>query len=128
MKSENRLKVWIRNHKTKLIIAGTTISAVVVGILLIRKWEYIEALLASNSKLIEPDKSPELLCDQLDLSPILSSEGPVNPTSEFVREAVRRLPAGQKASIRAKENALEYGVVLDAEHTFVLPYTRQHAA
>ena len=48
---ENKFTVWVKAHKTELIIAGSAVLTTVGAILLVENWESVKGLFQSETKI-----------------------------------------------------------------------------
>lgn len=116
---------FFKEHKTELIIAGTTVLTIAGAVLLMKNWDDIVALI--------PKEVPSGI-DHVVESPVnsiiqaVTEEPAVELRTESVQWYLRKLPVGQHASQRALENAATQGVIPEVDYTFVSGYTRKRAA
>ena len=116
---------FFKEHKTELIVAGTTVLTIAGAVLLMKNWDDIVALI------------PKGVLGGIDQV----AESPVDPIIQVMPEAstvvlrfdsvpyhLRNLPAGQHASQQAIDNAAAHGVILETGKTFVSEYTRPRSA
>lgn len=120
---------WIKAHKTELIIAGISITAIVGIIIGIKKYQVLEEEWISLKNLVE--KPPENISfvkmsvdeeinvdkEVIDITVIQSSRTPHN-----VSEHLRNLPEGWKASAEKIAMAAEHGYELLPGQTWVEAY------
>lgn len=116
---------FFKEHKTELIIAGTTVLTIAGVVLLMKNWDDIVALIPAEvpSGIDHVVESP--------VEPIIQAaiEAPAEVLRfDSVPYHLRNLPAGQHASQQAIDNATARGIILEAGKTFVSDYIRPRAA
>lgn len=130
MENEKKTFVnWIKEHKTELIIAGISITAIIAIIFGIKNHKALEEAWLSLRKLVE--KTPETIPtirslpieesasvkDMVEIS-IIS----VDRIPHGVAEHLRNLPEGWKASAEKIATAAEHGYDLLPGQTWVQAY------
>lgn len=126
----DKVKVKIKEHKTKIIIVGVTVVPVVGAVLITKNWDSIKRFVFSSDLKNNINKQKDI---------ILMTTAPVNVsitenvTIESIERAVdvnkhiRNLPDGWNASLSKIESALEHGFILEEHQTWVDAYTKMSA-
>ena len=115
---------WVKEHKKELIIAGVSVSTIILVILGIKKQKALDEAWKSLKKLIE--KVPEDICTievplaQNTVSVVEKVSGTHVPHD--VPLHLRMLPQGQKPSAEKLTQAVELGIELLPGQTLVNPY------
>ena len=127
---------WVKTHKKQLIAAGLSIAAIIAAILLLRNkdqiiklWEQLTTQIATPStKLSVPPatKSPASPIEPVASAVSRNYNAPKDPFP--VNGFIRKLPAGQKASLQKIAEAEALGICLNDGETFVSPYVKNCAA
>ena len=121
---------WIKEHKKELIIAGVSVTAIILAIIGLKNQKELETAWKSLKNLIE--KVPDNV--QTPDFPVVSDavsivEKPVIPhTPHDVPLHLRRLPQGQKPSAEKLAQAVELGIELLPGQTLVNSYRTGGAA
>ena len=120
-----RTKMFVKEHKTKIIIAGVTIT--VGGVLIAVNWDWIMG--KDIPALISKSKTKDIV------DPFLPEEIPniadVMPTKCKLidyRMFIRNLPEGQHPSVEKIASAAENDIKLCKNQTWVVPHTKQICA
>ena len=121
---ENKFTVWVKAHKTELIIAGSAMLPTVGAILLVENWESVKGLFQSETK-ITPSH-PLNLATEVPTVPAVESD-PILRIID-VRGHLRNLPQGHHPSIRKIAEAAESGIELAENQTIVSAHPRCYAA
>lgn len=128
---------WIKTHKKELIIAGVSVTAIIVAILCYKNWESIEELWLSLIKKVDKLPVETEVVDTVEvftpvtitvvepeievLAPVLR-EAPQYPFE--VSDHIRNLPEGWHASPEKIATAAEHGFILLPGQTWVENYTK----
>ena len=121
---ENKFTVWVKAHKTELIIAGSAMLTTVGAILLVENWKSVKGLFQSETK-ITPSH-PLNLATEVPTVPAVKSD-PILRIID-VKGHLRNLPQGHHPSIRKIAEAAESGIELAENQTIVSAHPRCYAA
>jgi len=121
---------WIKEHKKELIIAGVSVSAIILAILGLKNQKALEEAWKSLKKLAE--KVPEEICtveapivqDTVSVVEKIS----VTRAPHDVERHIRTLSEGRNASAEKIAQAAELGIDLLPGQTLVNPYRTGGAA
>lgn len=121
---ENKITVWVKAHKTELIIASGAVLTTVGAILLVDNWESVKGLFQAKTK-ITPSRSLNVVTE-VPTIPTVESE-PILRIID-VREHLRNLPRGHHPSVLKIAEAAESGIELAENQTIVSAHPRCYAA
>lgn len=126
---------WKRNKKKVIIISGIVILAGVSYIVFKNKDALISLVkngktVANNVKALSENAVIEATPEIVDIisNEVISPKMPINNGEPFiVREFIRNLPNGHHPSPEKIAQALENGIVLEENQTFVTSYMKNVA-
>lgn len=130
---QKSLLVWIKEHKKALVLAGISITAIIVAVLLTQNsvllMEMGKALRQTIGKSATKSQIPAALTTKASLSPIDINGGRAAIDSTLIKRAphevsehIRNLPQGYRASPSKLSMAAEKGLELMEGQTFVSSY------
>ena len=121
---ENKLKSWIKAHKSELIFAGSIIITTVGAILLVKKGDSVKKIVVKQMKM-----SSSQSLEDIDKTPTIS-DVICTPTIKTidVREHLRNLPNGYHPSALKLTEASDLGIELLENQTIVSSHSRCYAA
>ncbi len=131
---KNQIIEWIKNNKKKLIIAGVSITTILVVCLGLKKHEELEAAFASLKKLVDKTSTPNedfacdgttalsIACTCEDIVEIQNDIVPICRTPHDVSEHIRNLHEGYKPSQEKIIEAARKGIPLEDGQTLVDAY------
>ena len=122
---------WIKEHKTQLIIAGVSITAILAIIIGIKNRQTLEEAWTALKKMVEKDQEKPLsICktenvvEKVSDMPVATDNVvPITKIPHSVREHVRNLPTGYNPSAEKLKLADERGLVLLPGQTIVEAYS-----
>lgn len=134
-KEKETFVIWVRKHKTELIIAGISVAAIITVILGEKNYKSLEEMWASLKKLGEkaPKGIPSATLPQVTETALISDIVVINKTHTEqipydVSEHIRNLHEGWKASTEKIATAAERGYNLKPGQTWVETYTKGRSA
>ena len=135
-KEKNKLLIWVKKHKLELIIAGISVTAIIAVILGVKNYEALEEMRASLKKLVEKTSKeiPSVSVPQVPEMVLIPDTAVTDtthqeqPVYDVVREHIRNLHEGWKASPEKIAMAAERGYDLKQGQTLVDEYTRGRTA
>lgn len=120
---------WIKEHKTQLIVAGVSITAIIAVILGAKNQEALEQAWISLRKLVEKTPAKLPTADTVTVAEIIPIQDivdisivPTNRIPHEVTEHLRNLPEGWSASAEKIATAAEHGYNLMPGQTWVEAY------
>lgn len=132
---KNKLLIWVKKHKLELIIAGISVTAIIAVILGVKNYEALEEMWASLKKLVEKTSKeiPSVSVPQVPEIVLIPDTAVTDTTHQEqpvydVREHIRNLHEGWKASPEKIAMAAERGYDLKQGQTLVDKYTRGRTA
>ncbi len=122
---------WIKEHKTQLIIAGVSITAILAVVIGIKNRQALEEAWMALRKLVE--KAPEKTLSTCKVTNVIEDVSvvpvaadnivPITRIPHNVSEHVRNFPTGYKPSAEKLALAAERGLVLLPGQTIVEAYS-----
>lgn len=123
--------IWIKKHKSQLIIAGISVTAVIALILGSKNYEALEDMWILLKKLVEkaPEKAIFVAEPQVPKTPPNPDVSIINAIQKeqfqhSVSEHIRNLHDGWNASQNKIAMAMERGYILKPGQTWVVAYTK----
>ncbi len=118
--------IWVKEHKTELIITGISATIVIAVILGVKNYKMLEQVWASLKKLVEkaPNKIPSATMPQVTEAVLIINESHTTQTPHDVSEHIRNLHEGWKASAEKIATAAEHGYNLKPGQTWVEAHTK----
>lgn len=127
--------IWVKKHKTELIVAGISIVAIIAVILGAKNNKTLEEVWALLKKLVEkePKGIPSIAVPQAPEAVHISGVAEISTThteqiQHDVREHIRNLHEGWKASTEKTATAAERGYNLKPGQTWVEAHTKGRTA
>jgi len=121
---ENKFTMWVKSHKTELVVAGSVVLTALGVIFLSENWESVKKL--------DVVKTKKTLNHSLNISPdapiIIAVENEPVLKIIDVREHLRNLPQGHRPSGAKIAEAAQLGIELANNQTFVSGYPRSYVA
>ena len=123
---------WVKNHKKELILAGVSLTAIILAIRnrdsINMLWEYLKKRIEEQQTKIPPNS-----CSYIEKITVFPSNSMASiPESHLetaipinVREHIRNLPNGHHPSPEKVADALELNIPLKPNQTWVKPYIRE---
>lgn len=114
---------WIKEHKKELLIAGVSVSAIILAIIGLKNQKVLDDVKESLKILIEKSPEESLVLENVsenlvpEIDKVTKNRNPYD-----VPGFVRKLPIGQKASAEKLAQAAELGIILPEGKTFVNSY------
>lgn len=131
MSENNKFVIWVKSHKTELIIAGVSVTAIIGIILGLKNKDAIKELwdTLENSLSKTPDKISEPVTIVQTAQPVFEEVTPVrlytSPQEPFdVSQHIRNLSGGRHHSIEKAAEAAALGITLLPNQTLVDTYTK----
>ena len=121
---------WIKEHKKELIVAGVSVSAIILAILGLKNQKALEEAWKSLKKLAEKVLEEIYTVEAPLVQDTVSAVEKISVTHvpHDVQLHLRMLPQGQKPSAEKLAQAVELGIELLPGQTFVNPYRTGGAA
>lgn len=123
--------IWVKKHKTELIVAGISFVAIIAVILGAKNKETLEDVWTSLKNLVEkePKEIPSVAVPQVPEAVHISDVVVISTTHteqipHEVSEHIRNLHEGWKASTEKIATAAEHGHNLKPGQTWVEGYTK----
>lgn len=129
---------WIKAHRRELIIAGISVSTLIVIVLGANNIEMLKALLKSlRERISNPtsvkvpqiptavviEQTPTIISSSIPIDTLLLSSNADSLPFE-VQKHIRNLPEGWHASAEKIATALDNGIILEAGQTWVENYMK----
>ena len=138
----DKSKEWVKEHKTEIIVVGSIVVLAVGTILVAKNWNVVKELkitsrlkkgvLPKNNVTQYVPKAVSIpVVDVLPISPdtiqCVSADISINEKIIDVSRHIRNLHEGWKASPEKLASALEYGIILEENQTWVIDYLKSCA-
>lgn len=127
--------IWVKKHKTELIIAGISVAAIITVIFRAKNKKTLEEVWASLKKLVEKEPKeissvavPEVSETVHSSDVVVISTTHTEQIPHDVREHIRNLHEGCKASTEKIATAAERGYNLMPGQTWVKAHTKGRIA
>ena len=138
----DKSKEWVKEHKTEIIVVGGIVILAVGTILVAKNWDVVRELKLSNrlKKGVLPKGDVTQFAPKavsipiIDVPPIIpdavqsvANDISINEKIIDVSRHIRNLHEGWKASPEKLASALEYGIILEENQTWVIDYLKSCA-
>ena len=133
---EHSFITWVKKHKKGILIAGGAIVAIGSGYVVYKNWDSIHALFKSIKSEPIANNNPQIFVDAAMPVVHVISETPTETINRIINdgeafgvcEHIRNLPNGRNASPEKVALALERGIKLAENQTWVENYLKNCAA